>query len=183
MTLAYAAYLGLKVRVTNVAVQKYDRSLLANYGMVISDFQVVDTLGRFQFFQEIFLLANISMKVVLGMSFLTFSNVDVQFAKKSSLGKPISLKKLFQLPAKSKSSIERNLLKRRWMRILKLLWWILSFCNRGWLSTQRKKLNWFFYWLKKSPYHPSTWILLMSSWSSYQTYSQSRPKQISMQSS
>ena len=38
MTPAYVAYLGLKVRVTNVGAQKIDRSSLATYGMVIAAF-------------------------------------------------------------------------------------------------------------------------------------------------
>ena len=45
MTPAYAAYLGLKVRVTNVGVLKIDRFLLVTYGMVIATFQVVDKLS------------------------------------------------------------------------------------------------------------------------------------------
>ena len=82
MTPAHAAYLGLKVRVTDVGVQKIDGSSLATYGMVIAAFQIVDKLGRSRFFQETFLLADISMEVVLGMPFLSFSNADVQFAEK-----------------------------------------------------------------------------------------------------
>ncbi len=38
-----------------------------------------DKLGRARFFQETFLVANISVEVVLGMPFLTFSNADVVF--------------------------------------------------------------------------------------------------------
>ena len=82
MTPAYAAHIGLKVRVTDVGVQKIDESSLNTYGMVITTFQVVIKLGCFYFFQETFLLADISMKVVLGMPFLTLSNADVQLAKK-----------------------------------------------------------------------------------------------------
>ena len=77
MTPAHAAYLGLKVRVTNVGVQKIDGSSPATYSMVIAAFQVIDKLGRSQFFQETFLLADISMEVVIGMLFLTLSNADV----------------------------------------------------------------------------------------------------------
>ena len=77
MTLAYAAHLGLKVRVTNLGAKKIDKFLLAIYGMVIAAFQVVDKLGCFWFFWETFLLANISMEVVLGRPFFTFSNADV----------------------------------------------------------------------------------------------------------
>ena len=82
MTLAYLAHLGLKVRVTDVSMQKIDGSSLATYGMVIAAFQVVHKLGRSWFFQETFLLADISMEVVLGMPFLILSNADVQFAEK-----------------------------------------------------------------------------------------------------
>ena len=81
-TLAYAAHIGLKVRVTDVGAQKIDESLLATYGMVITLFQVVNKLSRSRFFQETFLLADISKEVILGMLFLTFSNADVQFAEK-----------------------------------------------------------------------------------------------------
>ena len=82
MTLVYAAHLGLKVRVTNVGAQKIDGSSLATYGMVIAAFQVVNKLGCSRFFKETFLLADISIEVFLGMPFLTFSNVNVQFAEK-----------------------------------------------------------------------------------------------------
>ena len=81
MTLAYAAHLDLNVRVTHVNVQKIDSLSLATYNIVIAAFQVVDKLNRFWIFQETFLLADISMEVVLGMLFLTFSNADVQFAE------------------------------------------------------------------------------------------------------
>ena len=77
MTPAYAAYLGLKVRVINIGVQEIDGSLLATYVMIIAAFQVVNKLGRSWFFQETFLLAEISMEVVLGISFLIPSNFDV----------------------------------------------------------------------------------------------------------
>ena len=50
MTPAYAAYLDLKVRVTNICAQKIDGSLIATYGMVIAPFQVIDKLGRSWFF-------------------------------------------------------------------------------------------------------------------------------------
>ena len=79
---AYTAHLGLKVRVSNVGMQKIDGSLLATYGMAIAAFQVVNKLSRFLFFQKTFLLADISMEVVLGISFLIVCNVDVQFAEK-----------------------------------------------------------------------------------------------------
>lgn len=84
ITLAYTVNLGLKVRVTNINIQKIHKFLLATFGIVIAAFQVVDKLDCSRFFQETFLLANISMKVILEMLFLIFSNADVQFAEKKS---------------------------------------------------------------------------------------------------
>ena len=82
MTLAYTVHLSLKVTMTNVGAQKVDGSSLVSYGIVIATFQVVDKLDCSWFFKETFLLADISMEVVLGMLFLIFSNADVQFAEK-----------------------------------------------------------------------------------------------------
>ena len=38
-----------------------------------------DKENRVRFFEETFLMANVSPEVVLGMSFLTFSSADVDF--------------------------------------------------------------------------------------------------------
>ncbi len=47
--------------------------------MVVSTFSVSDKDGRERFFEESFLLADVSPNVVLGMPFLTMSNTDVDF--------------------------------------------------------------------------------------------------------
>ncbi len=47
--------------------------------MVVSTFSVSDKDRRERFFEESFLLANISPDIVLGMPFLTMSNADVDF--------------------------------------------------------------------------------------------------------
>ena len=82
MSPAYASKLGLKVHHTDVGAQKIDGSTLETFGMVLASFQVEDKLGRIRFFQETFLLADISAEVVLSMPFLTLSNADVQFVEK-----------------------------------------------------------------------------------------------------
>ena len=82
MTLIYAKQLCLQVQKTDVGDQKIDGSLLRTFKMVIAGFQVEDKLGRAQLFQKSFLLAETSMEVVLGMIFLTFSSIDIQFAEK-----------------------------------------------------------------------------------------------------
>ena len=82
MTPAYAAKLGLEIRKTDIGAQKNDGSTLETFGMVLAEFQIEDKLGRARFFQETFLLADISAEVVLSIPFLTFSNADVQFVEK-----------------------------------------------------------------------------------------------------
>ena len=61
--------------------------------MVITAFQVFNTLGCSWCFQETFLLADISMKVVLSMPILILSNIDVQFAKKELTWRTYTTKK------------------------------------------------------------------------------------------
>ena len=77
MTPAYAKELGLQVRKTDVGSQKIDGSLLQTFEIIIVGFQVEDKFGRAKFFQKSFLLAETSMKVVLEMTFLTFSNAYI----------------------------------------------------------------------------------------------------------
>ena len=92
ISLAYTAQLGLKAQKTNVGTQKIDGSSLVTYGMVIAAFQVLNTLNCFLFFQETFLLPDISMKVVSSMLFLTLNNADVKFAKKELTWKTCTIK-------------------------------------------------------------------------------------------
>ena len=77
MTLGYASNLGLKVRPTNLRAQKINGSTLETFEMVLASFQVEDMLKKARFFQEMFLLADLSIKVVLQMPFLTLSNANI----------------------------------------------------------------------------------------------------------
>ncbi len=81
MTPAYAAKLDFTTQKTCVGAQKMDGSPLETHGMISAKFSLQDSLGRVRFFEETFLLADISMEVVLGMPFLSLSNADVEFAK------------------------------------------------------------------------------------------------------
>ncbi len=47
--------------------------------MVVSTFSVSDKDEREKFFEESFLLADVSPDIVLGMPFLTMSNADINF--------------------------------------------------------------------------------------------------------
>lgn len=85
MTPIFAAKLGLRPRSINVGVQKIDSSPLETYGMTLVIFSVWVSLGKIQFFEETFLLANPSIEVVLGMSFLSLNNTNIQFTKLEKL--------------------------------------------------------------------------------------------------
>ena len=77
MTLRYASKLGLKVRSTNGGAQKFDKSTFKMFEIVLASFQVEDKLKKTRFFQETFLLANLNIKVVLEILFLTLSNANI----------------------------------------------------------------------------------------------------------
>ena len=47
--------------------------------MVVAAFPVVDKANRVKFFEETFLVANVSLEVVFGMLFLTLRSADVDF--------------------------------------------------------------------------------------------------------
>ena len=72
--------LGLPVRPPDVRALKIDGTMLDTFGMVVTAFSVTDKANRVRFFEEIFLVANVSPKVVLGMPFLTLSGADVDFS-------------------------------------------------------------------------------------------------------
>ena len=50
--------------------------------MVVAAFSVTDQADRVRFFEETFLVANVSPDVVLGMLFFTLSGADVDFPKR-----------------------------------------------------------------------------------------------------
>ena len=79
---AFAESWGLVAQTTNVGVQIIDGTILETYGMMIAAFSVTDQADRVRFFEETFLVANVSPDVVLGMSFFTLSSADVDFPKK-----------------------------------------------------------------------------------------------------
>ena len=47
--------------------------------MVVSTFFMLDKDSRKRFFEKSFLLADIKLKIVLGMLFLTINNIDIDF--------------------------------------------------------------------------------------------------------
>ena len=74
-----SATIGLPIRSTDIGAQKIVGTTLDTYRIVVAAFSVVDKANRVRFFEETFLVANVSPEVVLGMSFLTLSGADVDF--------------------------------------------------------------------------------------------------------
>ena len=75
----FAKQLGLPIRLIDIGALKIDGNMLDTHGMVVATFLVVDKANRIRFFEETFLMVNVSPKVVLGMSFLTLSSADIDF--------------------------------------------------------------------------------------------------------
>ena len=76
----FTKQLGLLIRSIDIGAQKIDGTMLDTHGRVVAAFSVVDKVNRVRFFEETFLVANVSPKVVLGMPFLTLSGADVDFS-------------------------------------------------------------------------------------------------------
>ena len=79
MSQVFTFQLGLKIQRTNIEAQKIDNTTLETYEIVVSTFFVSDKDRREKFFEKSFLLADVNPDVVLGMLFLTMSNVDIDF--------------------------------------------------------------------------------------------------------
>lgn len=81
MTAIFSAKLELRSRLTNVGVQKIDGLLLETYNTTLAMFLIHYSLERIGFFEETFMMADISIELILGMFFLSLSNVNVEFAE------------------------------------------------------------------------------------------------------
>lgn len=79
MSLIFVSQLDLKVQQTNIKVQKIDGTTLKIYGIVVFTFSVLDKDSKKRFFEESLFLANDKPGIVLGMLFLTMSNVNIEF--------------------------------------------------------------------------------------------------------
>ena len=71
--------LELPIRPTDVRAQKINGILLDIFGIIVTAFSVIDKANRGKFFEEVFLVANVSPEVVLEMPFLTLSSANVDF--------------------------------------------------------------------------------------------------------
>ena len=79
---AFAKRLGFMMRAINVDAQKNNGTTFETYEMVVEAFSVTDQANRIRFFEETFLVANVSPDMVLGMFFLTLNSADIDCPKK-----------------------------------------------------------------------------------------------------
>ena len=77
---SFVKQLGLPIRPTNVRAQKIDGTTLDTHGIVVAAFSVENKAYRVRFFEKTFLVANVSLEVVLGMPFLNMSGADLDFS-------------------------------------------------------------------------------------------------------
>lgn len=82
MTLVYASILGLHICFTDFRSQKIDKFTILTYGIVLTNLYLKNKQEKIRFFQEIFLVADIVIKVILEMLFLAFSKVEINFANR-----------------------------------------------------------------------------------------------------
>ena len=100
--LAFAKKLGLPIRPTDMGAQNIDGPTLETYGMIVAAFLVNDKANRVKFFEETFLVANISPEVVLGKPYLTLSGADVDFLGRELRWRTYSIKKAFPTTSRVK---------------------------------------------------------------------------------
>ena len=61
---------------------KIDSTMLNTYGIVFAAFSMTDKANQVKFFKEPFLVANVSLKIVFGIPFLTLSSADIDFLER-----------------------------------------------------------------------------------------------------
>ena len=77
---SFAKQLGFSIRPTDVGAQKIDGTMLKTHEMVVAAFSVVNKANQVRFFEETFLVANVSLEVVLGIPFFILSGANVDFS-------------------------------------------------------------------------------------------------------
>ena len=91
--LTFAKQLGLPIRSTDIRAQKIDGTMLDIYRIIVIAFSVMDKANRVRFFKKTFLVANVSLKVVFVMLFVTLSDMHVDFSGWELWWRPYTIEK------------------------------------------------------------------------------------------
>ena len=86
--------LGLPIRLIDIGAQKMDGTTLDTHEMVVAAISVVDKANQVRFFEETFLVANVSPKVVFEIFFLILSGADVDFLGRKICWRTYTTKKV-----------------------------------------------------------------------------------------
>ena len=92
---AFAKKLDFFIRPTDVGAQKIDSTMLNTYKMVVIAFLVMDNGNQMKFFEMIFLVANVGLEPVLGISFLILSGANFDFLDQKLWWKIYTINKAF----------------------------------------------------------------------------------------
>lgn len=74
-----AKKLVLPINLIDVGSQKIDGTILDIYEMVVITFSITNKANWVRFVEEIFFIANVNLKVVFRILFLTLSSIDINF--------------------------------------------------------------------------------------------------------
>ena len=75
----YVVKLGLIIQKTNAETQKFDKSILRIFEIVVVRFLLYVKLEKIWFFQKTFLFTDINIKIVLKILFFIFSKPNIWF--------------------------------------------------------------------------------------------------------
>lgn len=92
-------------------LKKIDDSTFQTFRIVGTSFEVEAKLSRPRFFSKSFLLTDTSIKVVLPIPFLTFSNFNISFAEQKSIWKFYITTKTLSITKQVKSIIKNKFAK------------------------------------------------------------------------
>ena len=79
--LVFAKEIGFYIRPPNIDIQKIDNTMLDIYEMIVIVFLISDKVYQVRFFEKIFLIANVSPKIVLRILFHTLNSTNVNFLR------------------------------------------------------------------------------------------------------
>ena len=83
------------VQTTNIGAQKINGTTFETYWMMVAAFSVADQADRVRFFEETFLVANVSPDMVFRMLFFTLSGADINFLKRELWWRSYTIEEAF----------------------------------------------------------------------------------------
>ena len=92
---AFAKKLGFPIRPTDVGLQKIDGTTMDTFKIVVTAFSVTNKANQVRFFEEIFLVANVSLEVVFEMFFFTLNDIDINILGRELRWRTYTTKKGF----------------------------------------------------------------------------------------